>query len=115
MSSMDSNEFEDGKAPGTRMKIPMGIVISGIVTVVIIVALIWAFPGGGNYSTPHAPVNPAMAGEPSESDHTNTDFDDQVGGFGKGDLQGKVQDDNVERTQGSPMPVPAADSTASKK
>ncbi len=111
---MEPNEFEGGKAPGTRMKIPVGFVIGGIVTVIAIVVIIWAFPGGGGFRTPHAPVNAAMAGEPSESDHTNTDFDDQVGGFGKGDLQGKVKDDNVERTQGSPMPVPAADSTGTK-
>lgn len=115
MSSMDSNEFEGGKGPVTRMKVPIGFVIAGIVTVVAIVVIIWAFPGGAGKSTPHAPLNPAMAGAPSESDHTNTDADDQVGGFGKGDLQGQVPDDNVQRTQGSPMPVSvAADSTGTK-
>jgi hypothetical protein len=114
MSSMEPNEMEGGKRTDNGMEIPKGIYFSGILLVVILVVLIWAFPGGGDHRTPHAPVNRAMAGEPSESDHTNTDFDDQVGGFGKGDLQGKVADDNVERTQGSPMPVPAADSTGTK-
>ena len=114
MSSMESNEYEGGKGSTPRMKIPPVLIIGSIVTVIVIVVLVWAFPGGGDHNNPHAPVNAAMAGEPRESDHTNTDFDDQVGGFGKGDLQAKVQDDNVERTQGSPMPVPGADSTAKK-
>jgi len=114
MSSMESNAYEGGKGSGPRMKVPAVVVIGSIVTVIVIVVLLCAFPGGGDHRTPHAPVNPAMAGAPSESDHTNTDADDQVGGFGKGDLQGKVQDDNMQRTQGSPMPVPKADSTATK-
>ena len=70
---------------------------------------------GGDHETPHAPVNPAMQGSPQESDHTNADADDLQGGYGTGTGEGAVKDDNIQRTQGSPIPVPAAkDSVVTK-
>lgn len=85
----------------------------GMALAVAAVALFSACNHGGDNKTPHAPVNPAMAGSPRESDHTNTDADDLQGGYGTGTDDAAVKDDNIERTQGSPIPVPAAkDSTA---
>lgn len=87
----------------------------GMVVGIAAVTLLAACNYGGDHETPHAPVNPAMEGSPRESDHTNTDVDDLQGGYGTGTGDAKVKDDNVERTQGSPIAVPAAkkDSTAS--
>ena len=116
MSHYEPNEFTSGTAaPKTRKSLPVGLIVAGVVVLIAIGAVLMAFPGGGDHRTPHAPINAAMGGSPSESDHTNTDADDQVGGFGKGDQQGVVADDNVQRTQGSPMPVPAAKDTTSAK
>ena len=108
MSHTEQSEYV-GNTGAARRKMPMGLVLAGIVVVIVIVAVLMAFPGGGDDRTPHAPVNAAMSGSPSESDHTNTDADDQVGGFGKGDQQGTVPDDNMERTKGSPMPTAVKD------
>ncbi|MBS1570412.1 MAG: hypothetical protein JST45_13370 [Bacteroidetes bacterium] len=69
---------------------------------------------GSNHKTPHAPLNPAMGGAPSESDHTNTDVDDQAGGFGTGS-NGAAQDDNVDRSKAAATVPAAKDSTAAAK
>lgn len=85
----------------------------GMVVAIAAVTLLAACDYGGDHETPHAPVNPAMQGSPQESDHTNTDAEDLQGGYGTGTGDAMVKDDNTERTQGSPIPVPAAkDSTA---
>ncbi len=76
------------------------------------VALVVACNYGGAHSTPHAPVNPAMVGAPSESDHTNTDAADQAGGYGTGKGGASVKDDNVDRSKEAALPVaPAAKDT----
>lgn len=66
----------------------------------------------GDHNTTDPQVNPAMEGSPQESDHTNTDVDDLKGGYGTGTGEGVVKDDNIERTQGSPIVVPAAKDSA---
>lgn len=69
---------------------------------------------GGDHGSSHAAPNPAMEGSPRASDHTNTDANDLMGGYGTGTADAAVKDDNMERTQGSPITPPAAkDSTAS--
>lgn len=79
----------------------------------VAVAMVMACNYGGDHSTPHAPVNPAMGGAPSESDHTNTDVDDQVGGFGTGTDSTGAHDNNVDRSQVKAAPV-AADNAKAK-
>lgn len=86
----------------------------GMAIAVAAVTMVAACNYGGDHETPHAPVNPAMQGSPQESDHTNADADDLDGGYGTGTAAGEVKDDNIQRTQGSPIPIPMAkkDSTA---
>jgi hypothetical protein len=115
MSDTQWNQFSEGmKTPkGPRKAMPVGLVIVGLVVVIAIVAVLLAFPGGGDYRTPHAPVSPAMGGAPSESDHTNADADDLVNGFGKGTDAGATADDNIEHVNGASTAI-VADSTATK-
>lgn len=84
----------------------------GTAVAAVAVALLLSCNFGGDHKTPHAPVNPAMSGSPSESDHTNADVDDLQGGYGTGTAAGGVKDDNTQRTQGSPIPPPATDTAA---
>ena len=84
----------------------------GLVVATVAAMLLMACNTGGDHKTPHPPVNPAMSGSPSESDHTNADPADLRGGYGTGTDAGAVKDDNIERTQGSPIPLPAADTAA---
>ena len=87
----------------------------GMAVAIAAVTLLAACNFGGDHETSHAPLNPAMQGSPQESDHTNTDADDLNGGYGTGTDEGAVKNDNIERTQGSPIKVPAAqDSSATK-
>ncbi len=87
----------------------MGKPVNGLKLAVAMVALAMgmACNYGGDHSTPHAPVNPAMGGAPSESDHTSTDVDDQVGGFGTGTDSTGAHDNNVDRSQVKAAPVVA--------
>ena len=100
---MDRNNM--GKA-GNGLKLAVAMVA---------VAMAMACNYGGNHSTPHAPVNPAMGGAPSESDHTNTDVDDQVGGFGTGTDSTGAHDNNVDRSKAAATAPAAKDSTAAAK
>lgn len=101
-----TEEEQDNRAVRTGRDLGMAVAIAAI-------TLFSACNYGGDNETSHAPVNPAMAGSPQESDHTNTDAEDLQGGYGTGTDEAAVKDDNIDRTQGSPIPVPAAkDSTA---
>lgn len=84
----------------------------GLAVAAIAVALLMACNYGGDHKTPHPPVNPAMSGSPSESDHTNADVDDLKDGYGSGTASGAVKDDNTERTKGSSVGGTAKDTTA---
>jgi hypothetical protein len=69
---------------------------------------------GGDHKTPHPPVNPAMSGEPSESDHTNTDRDDQQGVYGTETSAAAGKDDNAAGGLSAHQAAAPADSTAAK-
>lgn len=86
----------------------------GIAAAVLAAILSPACNMGGDANTPHGAVNPAMGGAPSESDHTNTDVDDQAGGYGTG-TAGEVKDDNVQHLHGAAAPAPKDSSAAVPK
>jgi hypothetical protein len=67
---------------------------------------------GSDHRTPHPPVNPAMGGSPSESDHTNADAADLQGGYGTGTDLGSIKDDNTQRTSAGTAPAQKPDSAA---
>ncbi|MEO5585566.1 MAG: hypothetical protein ABIQ75_08935 [Flavobacteriales bacterium] len=108
MNHMEGSKSKGKEATEGRNKLGMAVAIATV-------ALLAACNFGGDHETSHAPLNPAMQGSPQESDHTNTDADDLNGGYGTGTDEGAVKNDNIERTQGSPIKVPAAkDSSAAK-
>lgn len=105
MSGMDRKNSNGSVAGAAQSKLVLSVAA-------VAVALLMACNYGGDHKTPHPPVNPAMSGSPSESDHTNADVDDLKDGYGTGTAGAAVKDDNTERTKGGTVDTPAKDSTA---